>query len=67
MIRAKFTVTNVTQTEVTLLTVTYGSEENEKFFELTPYGSIKMGTINPDAIKQFEVGKEFYVDFTPVK
>ena len=67
MVRAKFTVMNVTEKEVTLLPVTYGSEENKKFFELTPYGSIQMGTINPDAIKQFEVGKEFYVDFTPAE
>jgi len=67
MVRAKFKVMNVTEKEVTLLPVTYGSEENKKFFELTPYGSIQMGTINPDAIKQFEVGKEFYVDFTPAE
>lgn len=41
--------------------VTNGSDEQRKFFASTPSGSIKVGTINPDA---FEVGKTYYVDFT---
>jgi len=67
MVRAKFQVTAVNETEVTLHPVTCGSEENDKFFEFTPYGAITMGVINPEAIKQFEIGKEFYVDFTPAE
>lgn len=69
MVRAKFTVTEIRETvegiEITLKPVLRGSKENEKFFALTPYGSITMGTINKDAAAQFTTGKEMYVDFTP--
>ena len=65
MVRAKFQVSSVSETSVILYPVTCGSEENDKFFELTPSGQIQLSTVNPDAIKQFEAGKEFYVDFTP--
>lgn len=71
MVRAKFRVDEVAQTvnggKVLLSPVTSGSKENEEFFKWTPYGRIEMGTINPEAIKQFVPGKECYVDFTPVE
>ena len=69
MVRAKFTAYEVnTSTGVIKLTpVVSGSEENKQFFSWTPFGNIEMGTINPEAIKQFEVGKEYYVDFTKVE
>jgi hypothetical protein len=71
MVRAKFIVQEVAQTvqggKLKLMPVTGGSPENEQFFKWTPYGQIEIGTINPEAIKQFEPGKEFYVDFTPVE
>jgi hypothetical protein len=35
-------------------------EESTKFFDATPYGSIKVGTFNQDL---FEPGKAYYVDF----
>lgn len=38
--------------------------ENGKFFSATPCGEIKMGVVNPEAWGQFELGKEYYVDFT---
>ena len=41
------------------------SEENKKFFHATPSGQISMGMLNPAAWQQFELGKEYYVDFTP--
>jgi len=70
MVRAKFKVERLVLNpdggEVTMNVVTMGSQENEKFFRWTPFGSIQMGTINKEAIKEFEVGKEFYVDFTEV-
>lgn len=66
--RAKFKVVETLKredgNEVTLHPVTCGSPENESFFRWTPYGEIKIGTINEEASKQFEVGKEYYVDFT---
>ena len=67
-VRAKFKVKELTQTEygerIKLEPVIGGSPENESFFKWTPSGVIEMGTINTDAAKEFEVGKEFYVDFT---
>lgn len=68
MVIAKFKVDGVTHTEyggsVTLTPVYSGSEENKKFFELTPYGKIEMGTINKDALEEFIPGKEYQVTFT---
>ncbi len=45
--------------------VTGGSEENKKFFSASPSGKLEIGVMNPEAAKQLEVGKEYYVDFTP--
>ncbi len=44
--------------------VTSGSEDNQKFFASTPSGEIKLGTINVEAAAQFELNKEYYIDFT---
>lgn len=41
------------------------NSENGKFWQYTPSGEIKLGTINPSAWEQFELDKEYYVDFTP--
>lgn len=38
--------------------------ENRKFWEATPQGSLKMDIVNETALAFFEVGKEYYVDFT---
>jgi hypothetical protein len=68
-VRAKFKVAEVTQHEqgssIKLVPVTSGSPENEQFFKWTPWGEIKIGTINQAAADQFKPGAEFYVDFTP--
>lgn len=68
-VRAKFKVQSVTESEGGLKTanlhpVTSGSPENAQFFKWTPSGQISLGTINPDAGKQFIPGRVFYVDFT---
>lgn len=39
------------------------NEENKKFFEATPTGSISLSTIRED---YFEPGKEYYVTFDPL-
>jgi len=39
--------------------------ENARFTKATPWGEITLGIDNPDALSQFEKGKEYYVDFTP--
>jgi hypothetical protein len=58
---------NTDGSTVTLEPVTYGSKENEDFFNYTPYGSFYFGTINKEASKQFEVNKEYYIDLTPAE
>lgn len=63
--RAKFKCTNVEfqgeGSSVKLEPVVSGSSENEDFFKWTPYGSIEIGTINPNV--KFEEGEQYYVDF----
>lgn len=38
--------------------------ENSKFWQYTPSGSIQLGTVNKSAVEQFDLDREFYVDFT---
>lgn len=74
MVRAKFRCTSVTKREgwgahkvlhaAKFVPVTTGSEENEKFFAATPSGSLEVDTVVPDV---FEVGKTYYLDFTPAQ
>lgn len=68
-VRAKFKVEEVVHGTnghaVKLSPVSSGSAENEQFFKWTPWGEIKIGTINADAAAQFEPGRQFYVDFSP--
>lgn len=70
MVRAKFRcvenseVPGQTGATIVLEPVTSGSEENRQFFSFTPWGRVELGTVNPDASGQFEVGGEYYIDFT---
>ena len=72
MVRAKFVVTEIArnkygqdETQVIRMTaVMSGSEENKEFFKWTPSAHIELATVNPEAGKAFELGKEYYVDFT---
>lgn len=43
-----------------------GVPENQIFGEATPGATIQLTIVNPDAHRQFEIGKEYYVDFSPV-
>jgi hypothetical protein len=38
---------------------------NKIWSKATPQGKIEMTITNPDAVEQFELGKEYFVDFTP--
>jgi len=83
MVRAKFKVdaieyTNSGTTEnpnikaTVKMTPVYGgsnnaSEENKRFWQWTPSGDLKLGTINKEAADYFEIGKEYYLDFTKVE
>ena len=72
MTRAKFKCSEIAEREgwgefkkvyaAKLHVVHGGSEENKAFFAATPSGSIEVGTMQQGL---FEVGKEYYVDFTP--
>lgn len=39
--------------------------ENTKFWNATPTGKLELGCLNLAASEQFELGKEYYIDFTP--
>lgn len=39
--------------------------ENRRFWNASPSGEIRLGTINPAAWEAFELDREYYVDFTP--
>lgn len=69
MTRAKFECTHKLNRgedgyDVTLQAVTSGSEENDQFFNYTPYGQIQMTVITAEAAKQFYERGTYYVDFT---
>jgi hypothetical protein len=42
--------------------VTGDSEENKRFFSSTPSGLVELQAVRDDL---FELGKEYYLDFTP--
>ena len=56
---------NANLKDIKLVAVIDGSAENKAFFKWTPSGQISVSCVNPEANKQFEIGKEYYVDFTP--
>lgn len=72
MVRAKFVVTEIARNKygqdetqvIRMSAVMSGSDENKTFFKWTPSGKIELATVNPEAGKAFELGKEYYVDFT---
>lgn len=65
---AKFKCTEVKKTEggiaIVMVPVVGGSPENDKFFKLTPYGKIEIGTINVTLEASFEPGKQYFVNIT---
>lgn len=69
-VRAKFYCYSVTKTisspdpflySYKFNVVINGSDENRSFWRFTPSGTIELGSIREDL---FEVGKEYYIDFT---
>ncbi|CAN7303120.1 hypothetical protein LJR231_001551 [Phyllobacterium sp. LjRoot231] len=79
VVRAKFFVTEVKHTgtpgtapyaTITLAPVfgSYGDGKvNESWSKYTPSGKIEMAVTNPSAIDAFEIGKAYFIDFTPVE
>lgn len=48
----------------------YGTDAdpgNKQWSKWTPSGEIRLDITNPDAFKQFVLGKEYFVDFTPAE
>lgn len=72
-VRAKFQCvanepTSGEQHQVKLLAVVSGSEENKSFSRWTPSASVELCISDETpAATAFEVGKEYYVDFTPAE
>jgi len=76
-VRAKFKVDSIERVKwsdgrevqtVKLSAVYQGSgpeSENSRFWAATPGGSIQLTCVKPEAVAQFELGSEMYVDFTP--
>ena len=52
------------EAEAKFSAVTDGSQEAEEFFAATPYGELELGVMNA---QHFEVGKDYYIDITPVE
>lgn len=41
--------------------------EDQSFMKATPWGTCELSIDNPVALEQFELGKSYYVDFSPVE
>ena len=52
--------------EVRLMPVFNDSPENKTWSKYTPNGECRMTITNRGAIDAFELGKEYFLDFTPV-
>lgn len=75
-VRAKFYVLSKTEyanqhsteqnVRVELQPVHGDTEENKKFWSYTPSGKIEMN-MKPESAEHFELGKQYYVDFTPAE
>lgn len=76
-VRAKFAVTQVSRSlyqggkmvaKTVHMTPVYSTDpehENKKFWDATPNGKLEMTVANEDVLGVFDVGREFYIDFTP--
>ncbi|GAA6621591.1 hypothetical protein [Scytonema sp. NUACC26] len=68
--RAKFTVASITEyaniagKKIIMSPVLTGSFENEQFYKSTPNGNLEMFINGGSATGYFEIGKEYYLDFT---
>lgn len=75
MVRAKFQVTAITEfawsavhKEVTFAPRYDASiPEAQRCVSETPTGKLVMIINSPEALEQFQVGRTFYLDFTPVE
>lgn len=73
-VRAKFIVSSINHiyssdncAEITLRAVWGDGKGNETWSKATPQGELRMMITNPAAIDQFDLGKSYYLDFTPAE
>lgn len=74
MVRGKFTLFQITQNHYSPQARTLvfnavcndGTPENERFHKASPSGTLTMTVDNPEALAKFELGKSYYLDFSPV-
>jgi hypothetical protein len=50
--------------EVEMRPVNGDTEENKRFYSSTPSGEIKIAGVSAEVGAQWELGEEYYVDFT---
>ncbi|NQE62938.1 hypothetical protein [Caulobacter sp. RHG1] len=75
-VRAKFYVTEIkhvvthqpdTVCATIVMAPVYGDgTDNAAWSKWTPNGKLEMTVTNPAAIERFDLGKSYYLDFTPV-
>lgn len=76
IVRAKFRVTQkkdvasawgpfLGKTDSVVLLQPVAGPGNEEWSKYTPCGTLEMTINNPEAFGVFEIGKEYYLDFTP--
>lgn len=53
--------------QVTLVPVYDQDGPNASWSKATPSGKIEMLITNPGAVEQFELGKDYFVDFSPAE
>lgn len=73
MIRAKFVVNSIERSRyanndtINMIAVyDESTAENRRFAKATPSGKLEIIISTPEALSEFELGREFYLDFTPV-
>ena len=52
---------------LTFIPVADNSPENKLFWEATPSGKLELGMVNEEAVKGFEMLKEYYVTIRPAE
>ena len=56
-----------TKISVVFIPVGDDSPENKLFWDATPSGKIEFTYMNPEALEELVLGREYYVDFTEVR
>ena len=62
-------VNHAREVQTLVLHPVYGNgdpnHENTKFWNASPGGELRLNCVNAQAVAQFELDREYYVDFTP--